>query len=53
MTDVDASLHPRAVRYAAIEMLRRTLGAARVAAVEDPAAALRVVDFAVALLGVS
>jgi S-methyl-5-thioribose kinase len=53
MTEVDASLHPRAVRYAAIEMLRRTLGAARVAAVEDPAASLRVVDFAVALLGVS
>ena len=53
MTEVDASLHPRAVRYAAIEMLRRTLGAARVAVVEEAAASLRVVDFAVALLGVS
>ncbi len=53
MSDVDASLHPRAVRYAAIEMLRRTLGAARVAAVEEEAAALRVVDFASALLGVT
>jgi hypothetical protein len=34
-------------------MLRRTLGAARVAAVEDPAASLRIVDFALALLGLS
>ncbi|RIL06824.1 MAG: hypothetical protein DCC71_05485 [Proteobacteria bacterium] len=48
----DAPLHGRAVRYAAIEMLRRTLGAARVAAVAEPAAALRVVDFASELLGV-
>ena len=53
MADVDASLHERAVRYAAIEMLRRTLGAARVAAVEQEAASLRVVDFALALLGLS
>jgi len=53
ITAIDASLHARAVHYAAIEMLRRTLGAARVAAVEEPAAALRVVDFASALLGVS
>jgi 5-methylthioribose kinase len=44
-------LREEAIRYAALEMLRRTVGAARVAAVEDPAAALRVVDFATALLG--
>jgi 5-methylthioribose kinase len=53
MTDVDANLHARAVRYAAIEMLRRTLGAARVAAVAEEAASLRAVDFASALLGLS
>jgi len=46
----DANLDERAVRYAAIEMLRRTLGAARVTAVAEPAASLRVVDFASALL---
>jgi aminoglycoside phosphotransferase (APT) family kinase protein len=40
-------------RYAAIEMLRRTLGAARVAVVEAPEAALAVVDFALGLLGVT
>jgi hypothetical protein len=31
-------------------MLRRTLGAARVAAVAEPAASLRVIDFALPLL---
>jgi len=40
----------RAHRYAALEMLRRTLGAARVAAVADPAASLRVLDFALPML---
>jgi 5-methylthioribose kinase len=45
-------LRARAIRYAAIEMLRRTLGAARVAAVAEPESALRSVDFASALLGV-
>ena len=49
--DADAALEARAFHYAAIEMLRRTLGAARVAAVAEPAASLRVVDFATALLG--
>jgi hypothetical protein len=34
-------------------MLRRTLGAARVAAVADPVASLRVVDFASAMLDLS
>jgi 5-methylthioribose kinase len=37
-------------RYAALEMLRRTLGAARVAAVDAPEASLAVLDFALALL---
>jgi len=41
-----ADFEASAERYAAIEMLRRTLGAARVAAVADADAALRVVDFA-------
>lgn len=40
----------RADRYAALEMLRRTLGAARVAAVAEPAASLRVLDFALGKL---
>lgn len=40
----------RAERYAAIEMLRRTLGAARLAAVAEPEASLRVVAFATQLL---
>ncbi len=48
----DAQLEARADRYAAIEMLRRTLGAARVVAVADPVASLRVVEFASALLDV-
>jgi 5-methylthioribose kinase len=48
-----ADLEARANRYAAIEMLRRTLGAARVAAVADPVASLRVVDFASAMLDLS
>jgi 5-methylthioribose kinase len=52
-TDAGAALHQRAISYAAIEMLRRTLGAARVAAVAEPAASLRVVDFASGLLGLS
>jgi len=52
-TDADADLHQRAMTYAAIEMLRRTLGTARVAAVAEPAASLRVVDFASTLLGLS
>jgi 5-methylthioribose kinase len=52
-TDASADLHQRAMRYAAIEMLRRTLGAARVAVVAEPAASLRVVDFASGLLGLS
>jgi 5-methylthioribose kinase len=37
-----------AARYAGFEMLRRTIGAARVAAVEDDAAAFRVLDVALA-----
>jgi S-methyl-5-thioribose kinase len=49
----DAEFEARARRYAAIEMLRRTIGAARVAAVADPAASLRVVDFAIDLLELS
>ncbi len=49
----DARRDERAIGYAAIEMLRRTLGAARVAAVADSAASLRVVDFATALLDLS
>jgi hypothetical protein len=48
--DADAGTRDAATRYAAIEMLRRTIGAARVAVVEDPAASLRVVDFALDLL---
>jgi len=48
--DADTQLEERAFRYAAIEMLRRTLGAARAAAVGDPVASLRVVDFASAML---
>ena len=48
--DSDPRLEERAVRYAAIEMLRRTIGAARIAAVAEPAASLRVIDFATALL---
>ncbi len=38
------------VRYAGIEMMRRTIGAARVAAVAAPDAALRVIDFAARLM---
>jgi 5-methylthioribose kinase len=45
-SDLDARAH----RYAAVEMLRRTLGAARVAAVAEADASLRVVDFAIARL---
>lgn len=45
-----AGVRDGATRYAAIEMLRRTLGAARVAVVAEPAASLRVVDFAEDLL---
>jgi 5-methylthioribose kinase len=41
------ALYNDARRYAAIEMLRRTLGAARVAVVAAPEAALAVVDFAI------
>jgi 5-methylthioribose kinase len=52
-TGADADLHQRAMTYAAIEMLRRTLGAARVAVVVEPVASLRVVDFASALLGLN
>lgn len=37
-------------RYAGIELLRRTLGAARLAAVEAPGASLAVLDFAQTLL---
>lgn len=37
-------------RYAGLELMRRTIGAARVAAVEDEAAALRVVEAAERLL---
>jgi len=49
-SDAGEQVREDATRYAAIEMLRRTLGAARVAAVADPAASLRVVDFAQGLL---
>jgi len=52
-TGADADLHQRAMTYAGIEMLRRTLGAARVAVVAEPVASLRVVDFASALLGLN
>jgi 5-methylthioribose kinase len=45
-----APLRADAMRYAAIEMLRRTIGAARVAVVADAAASLRVIDFALDLL---
>jgi 5-methylthioribose kinase len=48
--NADPALRERALRYAAIEMLRRTLGAARVGIVSEPAASLRVVDFAESLL---
>jgi 5-methylthioribose kinase len=47
-----ADLQVCADRYAALEMARRTIGAARVAAVADAAASLRVLDFAERLLGV-
>jgi 5-methylthioribose kinase len=43
-------LREAALRYAAIEMLRRTLGAARVPVAADPGASLAVVDFALARL---
>lgn len=46
----DGSAEQRAGRYAALEMLRRTIGAARVAAVADEAASLRVIDFAISQL---
>ena len=46
----DDAFDVRVRRYAALEMLRRTLGAARVAEVAEPDAALRVVDFALARL---
>ena len=46
----DEACEARAERYAALEMLRRTIGAARVAAVADPAASLRVIDFSLGLL---
>lgn len=49
--EADARLRAEVRRYAAIEMLRRTIGAARVAAVADPAASLRAIDFALDLLG--
>jgi 5-methylthioribose kinase len=39
--------------YAAIEMLRRTLGAARVPVAEPPEAALAIVDFALGWLGLT
>ena len=39
-----------AQRYAGLEMLRRTLGAARVPAVQAPEAALAVIAFALPLL---
>jgi 5-methylthioribose kinase len=39
-----------ALRYAGLELLRRTLGAARVAAVGDDAAGLRVIDVGAALV---
>jgi 5-methylthioribose kinase len=43
-------LRADAFRYAALEMLRRSIGAARVAAVAEPEAALAAVEFALALL---
>jgi 5-methylthioribose kinase len=46
----DAAFEARVQRYGALEMLRRTLGAARVADVAEPDCALRVVDFALARL---
>ena len=39
-----------ALRYAGLELLRRTIGAARVAAVADDAAGLRVIDAGLALV---
>ncbi len=41
----------RAYGYAAVEMLRRTIGAARVRAVEDPSAAVAALRHAASLLG--
>jgi hypothetical protein len=38
-----------ALRYAGLELLRRTVGAARVAAVAEDTAGLRVIDVGVAL----
>jgi 5-methylthioribose kinase len=48
--DAGAPLRESASHYAAFEMLRRTVGAARVAVVERPEAALAVIDFALARL---
>jgi 5-methylthioribose kinase len=45
----EPGLRRRALRYAAFELLRRSVGAARVPAVAAPEAALAVVDFALAL----
>jgi 5-methylthioribose kinase len=48
--DAPAERRTEENRYAGIELLRRTLGAARVPAVEAPAASLAVIDFALTLL---
>jgi len=48
--DVPAAFLSAVAAYAAIEMIRRTIGAARVAAVHDAAAALRCLDLAESIL---
>lgn len=48
--DVPEAFLPAVAAYAAIEMIRRTIGAARVSALHDPAAALRCLDVAESIL---
>lgn len=46
----DRDLEARATRYAGVEMLRRTIGAARVPIAQDPSLAVVVLDYAAQLL---
>jgi 5-methylthioribose kinase len=46
----DPRVEPRARRYAGVEMLRRTLGAARPPFLEDPEVGVRVIDGALGML---
>jgi 5-methylthioribose kinase len=46
----DPATEPRAQRYAAVEMLRRTLGAARLPFLADPEVGVRVIDRAIGML---